>query len=151
MHVPVVGDILQAEPVGAESIFEARGYARALPVEIVLGKRVEKRDRRLAHLATFAKDKVERGELADVPTRVRSVEDLLPRSQRISLPKHEPMNNPCLNVGQVPKHPQGMTTSLRGRKYDTVVSHFLDASQDAIPARDQVAAYEINGLHGFVG
>lgn len=38
MHVPVVGDVLQAKAVGAERIFEALGALRTHLVEIVFGK-----------------------------------------------------------------------------------------------------------------
>src|SRR6185436_4102542 len=81
MHVPVVGDILQAKAIGAERILEALRHLRTHLVEIVFGKRVQERHRRLANLAAPGKDLVKRRKLTDVSARLRAVEDLLPLSQ----------------------------------------------------------------------
>ena len=77
VHIPVVGDVLQAEPVGTEGVFIALGRVRTRPVEIILGEGIEKCHRRLTHFAAFGKDLVERRVLAHASRRVGSVEEIL--------------------------------------------------------------------------
>src|SRR5262245_43370853 len=150
MHVPVVGDILQAKAIGADSIFEALRRLCAHLVKIVFGKRVHERHRRLANLTTLAKDLIKWRVLADVPARVGAVEDLLPLSQRVRFAKHKRADDQRFDVGHVTEHPQRVAASVPAGKYYAVFSHFFDASQDAVSALLQVIAYEIDGLHGLL-
>src|SRR5262245_42859046 len=85
MHVPMVGDELEAESIGTEGIFEASRRFRTRLVEVILGEGVQERHCRPAHPPPSGERLVERRVLADVPARVLSVEGLLPPSQRILL------------------------------------------------------------------
>lgn len=78
VHMPVVGNILQAQTIGAERILEAFRHSRARLVEIVFRQRVQKRQGRLTHLTTGGKNVVEGRKLTDVSTHLHAVEAFLP-------------------------------------------------------------------------
>src|SRR4051812_18136723 len=90
---------------------------------------------------------VERRVAADVAGHVRSVEGVLPGGQRIWLPKHDVADDVGLDVREVPKHPERVGAAPGRREHDAVVAHFLDASQNPVPALVQIIAYEIDGVH----
>ena len=82
-----------------------------------------------------------------VPEVEDPVEEFLPVGQRIRFCEHEPTDNKRLDIGQVPKHPERVGAPLRGREYYAMLSHFVNACEDAVHAFLQIVAYEVNGLH----
>lgn len=147
MHVPMVRDELKTKPIGAKDSVETCGNLSALLVQIRFGKRLQERDRRLTDFAAFREHFIERRELADVPTRVRTVENLLPQSQWIDFTQHERADDETLDVGQMPERPQRVTPSVRRREHDTMFTHLFDAKENPVPAPLEIVAYEIDGLH----
>lgn len=127
MHVPVVGHVLEAEPVRPERVLKPVRHARRPTVEVGLGKRVQERNRRGARLVARGEGLDERGVLAGVPAHVGTVEDSRPLSQRVRLAEHNRADDERLNVGEVPKHPQGVAPAIRSGEDDGVIAHLLNA------------------------
>src|SRR5687767_15067497 len=67
--------------------------------------------------------------------------------QRILFAEHEPADHHGLDVGKMSEYPQRMAPAVRSREHEAVLAHFLNASENDLPALPQVVAYEIKGLH----
>ena len=74
----------------------------------------------------------------DVPGRVGAIEQLLPLGQRVRLREHESAHDERFDVGQVSEHPERVAAPVRGREHHAVLSHVLDAGEDAAGAVVQV-------------
>ena len=140
VHEPVVGDVLHAEPHGAEGRPPSLRYVRARNVEIVLGERFDVARRPRPHVSARGEDLVERWIAVAVGVWFLAVEDRFPGGEWILLAEHEAPDHQCFDVGQMTEHPESVAAPARCRRHHAVIAHVLDASEGARGAVAEVQA-----------